>query len=191
MATRVWALCGYPGTGKDEIARYLQEQYGWQRIAFADPMRRALYALNPLVVDSESRSGVTPLADLVDEYGWDMVKRAYPGVREYLQRMGTEAGREIHGTDCWTRLAVADIRGTVGSVVITDLRFENELDVVRSLGGVVIHVVRPGVGSVNSHASEQMDYTAAADLGICNEGDLSDLRRSVDLVLAMTARGAK
>jgi hypothetical protein len=184
MAQRLIALCGYPGAGKDEIAKYLVERHGWYRVSFADPMRRALLAIDPWVKVQE---GVFhPLTEIIDEWGWDYAKRAIPEIRTLLQRMGTEAGRDIHGENCWVDLASKLIKNTVGSVVVTDLRFPNELAAVRKLGGTVVHVVRPGVGKVNEHASEQMDYYEASHLAVSNDGDLGDLHRSVELVLAMT-----
>ena len=44
----VIGLCGYPRSGKDAVAQYLAK-YGYQRVSFADPLRRALYDLNPYV----------------------------------------------------------------------------------------------------------------------------------------------
>ncbi len=152
------------------------------RVSFADPIREALLALDPWV----NANGWWRLSELVGTFGWDYTKREYTEVRTLLQRMGTEAGRNIHGFDCWVDIACDRICKANGSVIVTDLRFENELKMVRDLDGVVVHVTRPGVGKVNNHISEQMDYAKVSTLSISNDGDIHDLRRSVEVVLALT-----
>jgi len=41
-------LSGYAQSGKDTVANYLSE-YGFTRLAFADPIRKLLYQMNPIV----------------------------------------------------------------------------------------------------------------------------------------------
>ena len=89
-------LSGYAQSGKDTVAELLCLNYGYQRMAFADPMREALYRLNPSIVLNDTDYYDKPLQTLVDEQGWDAVKQN-PDVRALLQRMGTEVGRQMFG----------------------------------------------------------------------------------------------
>ncbi len=176
----VLALCGYPKVGKDTIAEHLVANHGFVRVAFADPLREALLALDPLVL-VENNYG--RLSTFVRTLGWTRCKES-PEVRTLLQRMGTEAGRNIHGEDCWVNLAWAKILGQVKPVVITDMRFDNEVRMVRGLykldrNPFVAHIVRPGFGKVNEHASEQLDYSKIADGTFVNNG-VSELLRDID-----------
>jgi len=185
----ILGLCGYPGSGKDAISAHLVSQHGFTRMAFADPMRAALLALNPnIVVGVGWRSGVAmeSLAALVSRHGWDYVKREYPDVRTYLQRMGTEAGRDIHGQDCWLKLAAKSI-DKASRVVVTDVRFPNEVEFLRQRGAKFIRVTRPGVGPVNNHTSEQLDCTFA-QYELRNDGTLEDLSQAVDRLLIEIAK---
>jgi hypothetical protein len=146
-------LSGYAGAGKDEVARILRP-YGWQRASFADPLRAALYALDPSVEDVRDNifDGVS-LQEIVDEYGWDKVKRDFPEVRQLLQRMGTEVGRNLFGQDFWVDQAMHSLEEG-GKYVFTDCRFPNEADAIRARGGRVFRVWRPDVTAVNGHPSE-------------------------------------
>lgn len=148
---QIIGLCGYAGAGKDTAAAGLIAD-GWLRVAFADGVREALLALNPEIA----------LADLsgylIHWEGWDNLKANVPPVRELLQRMGTEAGRNIHGPDCWINIAKRKIDASTANVVITDVRFANEADAIRSWGGKVVYIERPGVGPVNGHVSEALDF---------------------------------
>lgn len=78
--------------------------------------------------------------------------------RMILQLMGTDFGRDMLHPEIWLRLLAAEVeRMTVNGItpVITDVRFENEADFVRKLGGTLIHVVNPEtVSRTDGHASE-------------------------------------
>ena len=64
-----------------------------------------------------------------------------PEVRRLLQVIGTEAGRDIHGIDVWVDMTFDAIQklGPDQPVVLTDIRFANEAQRLRSHGG---HLVR-------------------------------------------------
>lgn len=167
-------LSGYAGAGKDEVAKILAPR-GWERASFADPLRAALYALNPMV-PPDGR----PLRILVDIFGWDQVKRETPEVRALLQRMGTEVGRNLFGQDFWVEQAMAAIERADGTqYVFTDCRFPNEAEAVRARGGRVWRVTRPGVTAVNAHPSETSLDTYRFDAVILNVGTLADLEETV------------
>lgn len=169
---QIIALCGFAGSGKDTAAGGLVEA-GWTRVAFADAVRDSLLAVNPKLGDGDCGPDWM-LRDAVKDFGWDECKGSMAAVRELLQRMGTEAGRKIHGDDCWIRIAKRKIDAAPGNVVITDCRFKNEADAVRSWGGKVIRIDRPGVGPVNGHASEKLEFEP--DQVILNDGTIEDLQ---------------
>lgn len=166
-------LHGYQGTGKDETAKILAG-CGFERVAFADPMRAALLRLNPWV-DGD----FTTLAKLVDLHGWDYAKRSYPEVRRLLQALGTEGGREMFGENFWVEQGMKQIAGK-SKVVITDVRFENEVAAVKAAGGFMFHITRPDHGPQGNHASER-DLSHLCDRTISNDGDLEHLRAQVGL----------
>ena len=87
-------LSGYAQSGKDTVAELLCLNYGFKRISFALPMRDAIYTLNPLL------EGGNRVADLIDEYGWDVAK-GNAEVRRLLQVFGTDVGRELFGETFW------------------------------------------------------------------------------------------
>lgn len=151
---RLIGLCGPAGSGKSTLATEFALVNGWCLISFADPVRKMLEAMNPIVGDSR-------YLDLVNQYGYDEAKRRFPEVRALLQKLGTEAGRGVLGDDVWTKYATPRIHSGVywsGGVVIDDVRMPNEAELVRELGGVVIRVQRDGVKALNGHSSERMQF---------------------------------
>lgn len=176
---RLIAFTGYARSGKDSAAQALINA-GWVKVAFADAVRDALLALNPLVQGSEGYGGAMRLSTLVNHRGWDYAKQ-HDEVRRLLQRMGTEAGRAIHGAECWTDIArekVYDVLSQGGKAVITDCRFPNEAQRVRHWGGLVVRIDRPGVGPVNGHTSDSLEGIEP-DCVIVNDGTVEDLHRKV------------
>lgn len=157
MSSNVIGLTGYMRTGKDSVANMLGS-YGYTRLAFADPLREMAYAIDPTICLAEGPNdgrGFSTYATLIDEIGYEAAK-AIPDVRRFLQRLGTEGVRGVLGESTWVDLAKAralDITRDGGRVVFSDVRFPNEADAVREMGGEVWRTHREGYGG-SGHASE-------------------------------------
>lgn len=169
---QIIGLTGYATSGKDTAAEGLVAE-GWTRVALADGVREALYNLDPLIECPISGKRITLSGWMCDGHVWDQLKK-WPSTRKLLQRMGTEAGRNIHGDDCWIKIAKRKVDAALGPVVITDVRFANEAAAIRSWGGKIIRIDRPGVGPVNGHCSESLDFEV--DAAILNDSTVEDLQ---------------
>jgi len=166
-------ISGYARSGKDTVANYLVENHGFTRLAFADPMREALYALNPSLGTSRME-----LQDVIDEYSWDGYKGTLFGeeIRGLLQRMGTEVGREMFGETFWVDYLMNKALEVKGDVVISDVRFLNEANAIKMMNGQVWRVNRPNIEAANSHASEiEMDSFNNFDVVITNDTTIDEL----------------
>ena len=178
----VVGFTGFAQVGKDSAAGFLAE-FGYKRLAFADILRQSLYNLDPVAYyESPTQGnvgrGLVRVRELVDEFGWDVVKVWYPEVRELLQRMGTEVGRALYGESFWVDRVMGQIEPD-GKYVITDVRFSNEADAVRKAGGRLFRIDRPGVGSVNGHISDTGIESLSISGRISNHGDLAEYRANV------------
>lgn len=176
-------LSGYAQAGKDSVGQVLVDEYGYKRYAFADALRGAIYALNPIYdasiaydLETGEASGrlFGRVQELVDFVGWDDAKVNNQEIRRLLQAMGTEAGRKILGEDVWVNAVFNQVNEE--NVVITDARFPNEAQRVKAEGGFMVRVTRPGVQAVNNHPSEVSLDEWGFDLTIPNDGTLGDLR---------------
>jgi dephospho-CoA kinase len=170
-------LSGYAQAGKDTIANYLVSNYGYKKISFADPIREALYRLNPKVSIADM-SGIY-LRSLVDSLGWEAVKVESEDVRELLQRMGTEVARDMFGEDFWVDQAMAKAQH-YENVVLADVRFENEIQAILGASGDVWRVSKPGVNAANRHISETSLDNYKFKREIQNLGSIEELHRIVD-----------
>lgn len=178
MTSDIIGLSGYSTAGKDEAAKALVE-HGYTRIAFADVLRDMAYAIDPYidVSDGPHEYEFGRLSGLIDRYGWDQAKNDFPDVRRLLQRLGTEAGRKILGENIWIETAFS--RAASSNIVVTDVRFPNEADAIRSRAGVVVRITRNGVGPRNDHASELALVDYPFDYYIENNGTIEDLHAKV------------
>jgi hypothetical protein len=168
-------LSGYARSGKDEVAKILVEDYGYTRIAFADKIRELLLETNPQVKDGFRVESV------VRAYGWDQAKVLFPEIRDLLQRLGVGA-RQTFGELFWIEQAlnfVHPLDHVVNKYVVTDVRFVNEADKIKSMDGQVWRIKRPGIEPVNGHMSERDMDGYQVDKILKNEGTLEELRALV------------
>lgn len=177
----ILGLSGYAQSGKDTIADYLVKHYGFTKISFADPIRKALYILNPKVDIADMRG--VPLATAVDGLGWENVKADSPDTRQLLQKFGTEVGRELFGKDFWVNQAMLKAREHE-NVVFADVRFENEVQAILEASGAVWRVSKPNVEAVNKHVSETSLDGYVFSKHIDNVGSIDDLHATIDYLIS-------
>lgn len=113
-------------------------------------------------------------------------------VRRILQWWGTEY-RRAQDPDYWTKAWGRKVEGLDLArlhVLVDDVRFMNELQVIKEHGGLVVKVERPGFDGANNHASEtSLDDYHAWDGVLLNDGTLSEFKAAaLSLSLAMTKR---
>jgi hypothetical protein len=172
----VLGLSGWARSGKDTIADYLVDVEGYTKVSFAQPMKEAMYRLNPRITVNEVVN--TALRVGIDVYGWDGLKERSPDIRGLLQRFGTEVGREMFGENFWVDYALNSIEDG-SKVVFSDVRFPNEADAIRQLGGKVYRVERQGVWAANEHISEHALDNYKFDGTINNNGTIQGLQQNV------------
>lgn len=169
-------LCGLAGSGKDTVAGILSKHHRFAVISFAGPIYGAV-------------SGITGLSprELKDR---DIKEEPIPWLgkspRELLQTLGTEWGREMVCDDIWIKIAMrraAEYAREGWNVAITDVRFENEAEAIRSAGGQVWQVRRTAAGlqgPTGQHSSEAGVPDHLVDQVIWNDGELEDLEEAVN-----------
>lgn len=151
-------LVGPKHSGKSTAAQHLVRQYGFQRIALADPLKN-------LAVDM--------INTFHREEGMPEIDRAYLDAHKdevfvpFLQWLGSEYGRQFHHTPTrWIDKFLAQSYSSPVPVVCDDVRFPNEADTLRDNGFLIVKIVRnpyarasslrnAGVSNdVHSHQSE-------------------------------------
>lgn len=176
---------GNRNAGKSVIAKYLEDTHHFTARGFADPLYEQLAILNPWIHTGVSitKAQHEQYRALVWRFGVDYVKRNFVEVRKWLQLLGTECGRDIHGQDCWVKIAEERSRGDYRTAFY-DTRFANEVAWGRSLDSLFIYVWSDRETPQSDHRSEmQLDYWAEGDYTIENNGSLQELYDKVEDVL--------
>jgi hypothetical protein len=182
--TTLIGITGFATAGKDAVADVLVRRYGFVKVAFADALREMALAIDPWIyvqtATFQTEWEWMRYSDAVARYGYGEAKNIV-GVREFLQRLGTDGVRNVLGQDAWVKVwqkRVGKMGGDV-RVVAADVRFENEAFAVRELGGRVWRVRRPGVAGALGHASEIEQMGIDVDEEIVNCGSLEYLESLV------------
>ena len=178
-------ICGLAGSGKDTVADILVKEFGFAKIAFADPLKLVCPQL--FGWDNDRLWGPSYKRNEPDP-NWDGLT-----ARHALQTLGTEWGRAMH-PDLWVRKGIQHAKQrlaytspAVKGVAITDMRFANEVKAIKEAGGHTLRVLRPGAGlsgTAGLHASEAEILTLPVDMCIVNDSSLADLELKVMATVA-------
>ena len=151
-------LSGRKRVGKSTISRIIQQRYQFVGAAFADPV----YEIASVLLGFDARS--VPSEAKEDKFPSLQMK----SLRQVLQWIGTEFGRDMVGPDLWTfhmnkRLRRPPYSSAIG-VVIDDVRFENEVKLIHAHNGKVVRLTGPDDVHGDTHRSEL--HTFPVDLTI-------------------------
>lgn len=217
----ILGISGKAGSGKDAAASVLVREHGFVRVAFADALKRVVAQLfgwddDRLWGPSERRSEPDPAWDgltarrALQVIGTEVGRALHPDVwvRATMREIGirqrmfqtTPCVRErcfIHdGEACavghMSRAECPNGRAGIPRFVIPDLRFKNEVAAIRSAGGFLLRVVRPGAGLEGvsgEHASETelSDDDGLCDARVLNDGTLEEFEGRVSALGAVLA----
>lgn len=197
----VIGITGAAGAGKDTVAAILKRHAAFRALAFADALRTevcAAYGIEPIYLtrrvfkdspqaylalgrcaDTGFVQTVLQLHGVAKREAADFLKQEQ-SPRQIMQWWGTEYRRNQAGPSYW----LDQVRDTITVVnqvhearnfVVTDVRFANEANFIRGLGGGIWQVARPGAQATGQHASDVSGAEFAPDRVVDNSGTLDDL----------------
>jgi dephospho-CoA kinase len=170
-------LAGPAGCGKSLVAKLLLYRYGWPEFSFAEPLKNMVASFLDIPRGAlESR-----------EYKEKMLHDLGVSPRMIMQTLGTEWGRELIHPDVWVKILSRRVSRKNNPIsVISDVRFDNEVDYIRKNNGYLLHIARPGYSYNTSHESERgvsLDMSTGRENIINNDGTVEDLLPQIDAVL--------
>lgn len=137
-------VSGLIGSGKDTVAKYLVNEYGYQQASFASSLKDAVAAI--FCWPREMLEGATTESrawrETVDP--WWSKRLGIPALtpRWVLQNMGTDVLRRYFHDDIWIASLERRVHNSTCGIVISDCRFPNEIDALRKLGARQVRVKR-------------------------------------------------
>jgi DNA polymerase III delta prime subunit len=165
-------LAGPPGVGKSTIARAVLAELGGVEL-------KAGFALKAMLAGFYAAHGLDP-AEINRRIEGDLkrVPCRYLCGRtptDAQQTLGTEWGRKHMGAEIWLRAweAAARRRLSAGVSVVNDsVRFRNEAEAIRGLGGIVVRLT--GRVDARTNLGHIAEAGVSADFEIDNAGALGN-----------------
>jgi hypothetical protein len=157
-------------SGKSTIAKFLAENRGYAVVPFAQTLKSmtATFLRSMGYGSEEIEFMLTVNKEIV-------VPPLGVSVRHLLRTLGTEWGRQCVHTDVWLKCWQRQVQ-QYSYVVVDDVRFVNEADLLRSMGGEVWRVSRVAAPLSGGHASEGgLDAYADFAQELSNDGTVEDL----------------
>ena len=128
-------ICGHKGSGKDYLGAILKEFTGFKVVHFADPIKDILCDLFKI-----SKNELNELKNSEDS------KILGTNMRSILQVFGTDVMQNMFGKRVWVDLVLKE-----DNLIISDVRFQHEVDAILEKGGFIIKLDSP---CLDSHISE-------------------------------------
>lgn len=144
-------ISGHFGAGKDAIADVLIRRYGFKRLGFADALKDEVLDRLPRTLAAIGELAYPELSTLA--IGAYLLRTKPPVIRALLQEYGTEVRRRDR-LDYWLDKWEERHGGCTENLVVPDVRFRNEAEEIKRLGGWMIRVERPGHNG-DDHPSER------------------------------------
>lgn len=154
-------LSGKAQSGKDTVGEYLVKKYGFVRVASADALKRIARNI----------------------FGWNGIKDEKG--RTFLQDLGCSV--RGYNKNYWINATMDDImrHKQFGKIhfVITDVRFLNEAEILKSNGALILRINRDGIQKFD-HVSETELDNYDFDMMIYNNSTIRELYDHVDFLIA-------
>lgn len=184
-------ICGLIGSGKGTVADILVDQ-GFTKVSFADKLKdgvSTIFGWDRAMLEGDTDES-RQWREQPDDF-WCNETQMEVTPRLVLQLFGTDCMRDGFYDGVWVSLLKKTILDNPGNYVVPDVRFENEIEMIRSIGGEVWEVKRnvdpewlieyetTGVEPTTVHPSEWRWIKSKKDEVITNDSTLQDLNRQV------------
>lgn len=200
-------VCGFIGCGKDTVADYLVNFHEFRRESFADSLKDSVanvFGWNRTMLEGRTKES-REWREQVDKWWANRLSMPTLTPRWVLQYWGTEVCRRTFHDDIWIASLENKLRQSSDNVVVSDVRFPNEIKAIKNLGGSIIWVKRgelptwyndalkANAGMLENqeklknsgiHASEWAWIGQDFDHEITNDGSIDDLYSKLKLIVS-------
>jgi hypothetical protein len=137
-------VCGFIGSGKDTVADYLVNFHEFRRESFANTLKDAVSAVfgwDRTLVEGRTKEA-REWREQVDP--WWAKRLGMPTLtpRWVLQYWGTEVCRKSFHDDIWIASLENKLRSSKDDIIVSDVRFPNEVTAIKNQGGQIVWVQR-------------------------------------------------
>ena len=135
---------GFIGSGKDTAADYLVNFHGYRRDSFANTLKDAVacvFGWDRTLLEGRTKEA-REWREQVDSWWAERLSMPHLTPRWVLQYWGTDVLRKVFHDDIWIASLENKMRKTADNIVISDVRFPNEIQAIHNAGGIVVRIKR-------------------------------------------------
>lgn len=179
-------VLGRKGSGKDTVADYVVTKFKFEKMTFAKPLKDACKILfnftdeqlyGDLKEVNDARWGVSP-RQVLQYLGTDVIRK---GMKQLIPDIQD---------NFWVNLLRIKYLEKIQfdpntKVIVSDVRFQNEIDMVHQMGGIVIKLIRPLNSNIDVHESEKNIDNLNGEFNIINDGTLEELYKKIDEIISL------
>lgn len=175
------AICGYKRSGKDTVANFIVENYGYEHYKLAAPLKECIQQLFGFTQEEMEGN----LKEEVHDY-WKTSPRIvmdYIGTHIFqyeIQKVIPDIKRNFWINNLINR---SNIKNDVNKkIVISDLRFEHEYNELMKYNTLVIKVVNPKIKMADLSSEKECD-NLKENITLVNNGSEEELYKAIHDVL--------
>jgi len=161
---KVVGFCGFISAGKDTAADYLCNYHEFRRDSFANSLKDAVacvFGWDRILLEGRTKEA-REWREQVDPWWSNRLGKSITP-RWVLQFWGTEVCRQGFHDDIWIASLENKMRKTTDNIVISDVRFPNEIAAIHNVGGIVVRIKR---GNDPDWYEDAMSYNQGPDNNI-------------------------
>ena len=183
-------ICGFKSSGKDTVADYFVKHQGFKRLSFASAVKDVVSVIFNWPRDK--LEGLTPedreWREQIDNRWSQLLNMPQLTPRFAMQYFATDLFRNHFHPDIWLKI-IENKLDKNEKIVISDCRFQNEIDMIKKNNGIILEVHRNmpqwfykdkhGEEALQLHASEREWLKCNTDYVIENNGTIDELHSNI------------
>lgn len=155
--------------GKDTACDYIVKKYNYTKLSFAHPLKKCvkeLFGFTNSQLNSQQKEiedlywGIKP-RKVLQFLGTDVVRDLFP--KKLLKDIGNDFW--IKRTDLWYK---QNYEKHKDKIVFSDVRFQNEVDYIHSINGIIVKINRENFSDDNHKSELEIDNIKNYDILIDN-----------------------
>jgi dephospho-CoA kinase len=176
-------ITGKKFNGKDTVSDYIVSKYNFTKIAYAEPLKevcRNLFNFNDEQLYGDKKEDLDSFWNITPRQAFQFIGTDM--IRNNMDKMIKGVNNNFWVKCLEKRIINLNSRG-IKNIIVSDIRFNNEADLIKRLNGKLIKVSRNIVNN-DSHISELEIDNIEEDILIENKGSLEELYSKIDTYLS-------
>ena len=191
---KIIGITGKAGSGKDTVANYFVSSKNYIQLTFGGAVKDIVQIITGW--PREMIEGQTPesrnLRETIVHPNYNMT------CRQLMQFVGTDLFRNNLDPNIWVNIVHDKIKkiisdgngnengngnGNIRGIIVSDVRFDNEAQFIKSIGGIIIKINRGSVDNANSGHQSERGISIECEYIVENNNTIDELYNQIDYII--------